>query len=221
MSEEGFRVQSYTAAGFGENGYIVRCADGRTAIAIDPGGEAAAMAADVGAEGLVLEAVLLTHAHMDHVEGVAELVRRTGAPVYLHPADRPLYDAVVQQGQYFGVQVEPPPPVDRPLEAGSSLTFGGTSFEVRFVPGHSPGHVLLYVAAAGVAFIGDVVFQGSIGRTDLPGGDYRQLMESIRDQVLTLPDETVLYTGHGPATTVGHERIGNPFLAPHFGGGLA
>ena len=97
----------------------------------------------------------------------------------------------------------------------------GLRFEVRHVPGHSPGHVMLYVADAGVAFVGDVVFAGSIGRTDLPGGDFQQLMQSIREHVLSLPDETVLYPGHGPSTTVGHERVANPFLTPQFGGGLA
>jgi glyoxylase-like metal-dependent hydrolase (beta-lactamase superfamily II) len=104
---------------------------------------------------------------------------------------------------------------------GTALELAGIRFEVRHVPGHAPGHVILYVPAAGVAFVGDVVFQGSIGRSDLPGGDFQQLMRSIREQVLTLPDETALYPGHGPSTTVGHERISNPFLVPNLRGGFA
>ncbi len=211
------RIQTFTAPGFAENAYLVHCGNG-VAVAIDPGGEAEAMVRAVEKAGLRLDAVLLTHAHLDHVEGVATVVAATGAPVYLHPDDLPLYGAVSRQAEMFGLRVDPQPPVDRPLEVGE-LTFGSCTFEVRHVPGHSPGHVLLYSAADAVAFVGDVVFQGSIGRTDLPGGDYKQLMRSIRERVLTLPDETRLYSGHGPPTTVEHERTTNPFLIPHFGGG--
>lgn len=222
MSEvDGLNVRAFTADGFGENGYLVRCPGGRAALAIDPGGEGAAMADAVTADGLVLEAVLLTHAHLDHVEGVSALVRRTGAPVYLHADDRPLYQGVGQQAAMFGLDVEKPPPPDFPLEHGQVLQLGGCTLEVRHSPGHSPGHVVLYAADAGLAFVGDVIFLGSIGRTDLPGGDFRQLMHSIREHVLTLPDDTVLYPGHGPRTTVGHERISNPFLVPQYGGDLA
>lgn len=113
---------------------------------------------------------------------------------------------------------QPPPEVD--LVPGTNLSFGGSEFEVVFAPGHAPGHVIFVSTSEPVAIAGDVVFAGSIGRTDLPFGDYRVLMESIRTQVLTLPDETVLYPGHGPETTVGHERITNPFLIPVYGGEL-
>lgn len=214
-------IRTFTAPGFGQNAYLVRSRDGKGVVAVDPGGGAAGMAAAIEAEGLSLDAVLLTHAHVDHIEGVAELVRRHGAPVYLHPADRPLYDRVAEQAAFFGMQVVPPPPVDHELEHGQELRFDGCRLQVRHVPGHSPGHVIFYSAEVGVAFVGDVVFMGSIGRTDLPGGDHRQLMRSIREQVLTLPDDTVLYPGHGPATTVGHERVSNPFLIPLYGGGFA
>jgi hydroxyacylglutathione hydrolase len=212
-------IRTFTAPGFGENAYLLRCGSAATAVAIDPGGEAAAMADVVTADGLELDAILLTHAHLDHVEGVAELVRRTGAPVYLHEADLPLYHGVARQGEMFGLTVESPPPVDHPLEHGATLVFDGCTFQIRHVPGHSPGHVLLYCESAAVAFVGDVVFAGSIGRTDLPGGSYQQLMQSIRQQVLTLPAATRLYPGHGPATTVDREARTNPFLIPHFGGG--
>jgi hydroxyacylglutathione hydrolase len=172
-------------------------------------------------EGLTLEAILLTHAHLDHVEGVARLARETTAPIYLHPADRFLYDHVARQALQFGMRVEDPPPVDYPLQHDDRLQLGGVEYHVLHVPGHSPGHVLFHVASAGCAFAGDIVFQGSIGRSDLPGGDFAQLMEGIRERVLTLPPETVLYPGHGPETTVGHEAATNPFLIPHYGGGIA
>lgn len=214
-------VRVFTADVFGENAYLVRPRESPTVLAIDPGGKAAAMVEVVAAEELVLEAVLLTHAHLDHIEGVSTLVRRTGAPIYLHPDDRPLYQAVGQQATMFGLDVETPPPADFRLEHGQVLRLGGCTLEVLHAPGHSPGHVIFYAADAGIAFVGDVVFLGSIGRTDLPGGDFRQLIHSIRERVLTLPDETVLYPGHGDRTTVGHERVSNPFLVPQYGGGLA
>jgi hydroxyacylglutathione hydrolase len=194
---------------------------GPEAVAIDPGGAAIAMADFIERSQLQLAAILLTHAHIDHIEGIGKLIRRREAPVYLHPDDRRFYDNAQLQAVQFGMAIDPLPEVDGALLHGHKLKFGGLGFEVRHVPGHSPGHVLLYAENASVAFVGDVVFQGSIGRTDLPGGNYQELMRSIRQQVLTLPDNTLLYSGHGPPTTVGQERVSNPFLAPSFGGGLA
>jgi hydroxyacylglutathione hydrolase len=214
-------VRTFVAPGFAENGYIAWRDGSASAICIDPGNTAAAMLELLAAEGLKLEAILLTHAHLDHVEGVAPLVRATNAPVYLHPADRFLYDNAARQAQQFGMQLDPPPPPDHELAHGQQLELAGVLLHVRHVPGHSPGHVLFHVPDAGLAFVGDIVFQGSIGRTDLPGGDLEQLITGIRAQVLSLPDETTLLTGHGPATTPGHEGATNPFLVPHFGGGLA
>ncbi len=218
MSE--LNIRTFVSGAFAQNAYIV-WRDGGSAVAIDPGGEASAMADLLSAEGLWCEAILLTHAHLDHIEGVAELVRRTGAATYLHNDDLPMYERAVDQGIAFGYRIEPQPPIDHALEHGDSLDFGGTRFDVRLVPGHSPGHVIFHDPVARTAFSGDVVFAGSIGRTDLPGGNMAQLIPSIRQQVLTLPDDTVLYSGHGPATTVGVERATNPFLVPQYGGGLA
>ncbi len=214
-------IRTFTSAGWDENAYLARGVGQEHGVAIDPGGATPELIEVLEREEIALDAILVTHAHVDHVEGVAMLVRATRAPVYLHPAERAWYERSAEQGRLFGVHLEAPPPPDHELRGGAVLELGGTRLEVREVPGHAPGHVILYDASAGVAFVGDVVFQGSIGRTDLPGGSHRLLLESIRKAVLTLPDETVLYPGHGPATTVGRERVGNPFLAPMYGGGFA
>ena len=214
-------IRTFVSQVFGQNAYLAWKPGSASAVAIDPGGEAEAMADALSAEGLWLEAILLTHAHIDHIEGVAGLVRRTGASTYLHPADRPFYDRAPVQAMQFGLSVEELPPIDHALAHGEVLDVAGATFQVRHVPGHSPGHVILYVEEAASAFVGDVVFAGSIGRTDLPGGNFVQLTRGIREQVFTLPDDTTLHPGHGPATTVAHERATNPFLVPQFGGGLA
>jgi glyoxylase-like metal-dependent hydrolase (beta-lactamase superfamily II) len=214
-------VRTFESGAFAQNAYVVWEDDATFAVAVDPGAGASAMADFLADNGLFCEAILLTHAHLDHIEGVAELVRRTGAAIHMHADDRALYEHVQQQATAFGLDVEAQPPIDATLEHGQRLRFGGIELEVRHAPGHSPGHVLFYCAEGGFALVGDVVFAGSIGRTDLPGGSMPTLMQSIRAQVLTLPDETVLYPGHGPSTTVGHERVGNPFLAANYGGSLA
>ena len=142
-------------------------------------------------------------------------------PILIHPGDLGLYRSLPKQAAMFGMHADPQPEPTGELVPGERFTFGESGFDVRFTPGHAPGHVILVSAEDGLALVGDVVFQGSIGRTDLPGGDFKTLMRSIREQVLTLPDDTVLYPGHGPPTTVGAERTGNPFLIPHYGGELA
>jgi hydroxyacylglutathione hydrolase len=212
MTEALLQVHTFVSSAFGQNAYLVGCTATGEHIAVDPGGEANAMADALEASGAALGGIVLTHAHMDHIEGVAALARRFPAPIHLHPADLPLYRAAGQQAAMFGHRIEEPPPPDRELAGGQTLEVGACRFEVRHVPGHSPGHVLLYSPAAGLAFVGDVVFAGSIGRTDLPGGSFDQLIRSIREQVLTLPDATRLLTGHGPETTVERERGTNPFL---------
>jgi hydroxyacylglutathione hydrolase len=209
-------VRGFTGGVFAENTYLVSCVGSGKAIVVDPGaavGEALRVAEE---SSLDVVGIVLTHAHIDHVDGAAEAKRRTGAPITLHRADEELYHAAPLQGQWFGVQVEPPPPLDGYLADGDRVSVGSCRLEVRFTPGHAPGHVIL--VGDGLALVGDCVFQGSIGRTDLPGGDLETLMKSIRQRILTLPDETVLYPGHGPETTVGHERATNPFLVPNLGG---
>ncbi len=199
-----------TNGAFAENCYILVERESRQAAIVDPGEEAELFLRRLDTERACLAAVWLTHSHVDHILGVARVVAATGAPVYLHPADRPLYEALPQQGDWFGLTPEPPPPPDYDLAHGMRLALGGLEFEVRHVPGHTPGHVAF--VGHGVALVGDALFAGSIGRTDLPGGDAATLLASIRHQLLTLPDETLVYPGHGPETTIGEERRSNPFL---------
>ena len=209
-------VRGYAGGPFGENGYLVTCVGSGRGILVDPGAGVTEMLRVVEAEGITIDAIVLTHAHIDHLEGVADAQQKTGAPVHLHRDDEPLYRAAMAQAEWFGVNLDPLPPIDEYLTEGTPVRFGECELEVRHTPGHAPGHVIL--VGDGVALVGDCVFNGSIGRTDLPGGDFQTLMSSIRRHILSLPDETILYSGHGGETTVGHERVANPFLAPQFGG---
>lgn len=217
MSDSGeVVVKGFTGGSFGQNGYVVNCVRSGKGILVDPGASVGEMLNWVDEKGIEIVSIVLTHAHLDHVDGVAEAKRRLGVSVYLHKDDEPLYRQVLAQAEWFGVKMDAPPPIDEYLQVGTPVRFGDCEFEVRHTPGHAPGHVIL--VGDGVAIVGDCVFSGSIGRTDLPGGDFQTLMASIRSSILTLPDETVLYSGHGPETTVGHERATNPFLAPQLGG---
>ena len=195
---------------FVENCYLVIDEAAQACAVIDPGEQAGLILHKLRASGARPVGIWLTHAHIDHVLGVPELAAATGAPVYLHPDDRELYDAVPDQASWFGLTADPLRPPDRALAAGERLAVGGLEFTVRHAPGHSPGHVVF--AGHGAVFGGDVLFQGSIGRTDLPGGDFDTLIGSIERELLVLPDSTIVYTGHGPATTIGAERRTNPFL---------
>jgi glyoxylase-like metal-dependent hydrolase (beta-lactamase superfamily II) len=216
------RIRTFTGGSFGQNGYLAVCEASGAAVAVDPGAAAAGMVRHLQAAGTPPTAILLTHAHLDHIEGIPTLrAAFPDAPIHLHPGDRPLYDGASRQGAAFGHAMPELPPPDHDLAAGERFVFGSCSFEVRHSPGHTPGHVILYAADAGVALVGDVVFAGSIGRADLPGGDFRTLIESIRREVLSLPPETRLFSGHGPETTVDWEARHNPFLIPHSRGELA
>lgn len=220
MSDD--RVKVFTAGVFGENGYVVRDEEAGCAIVVDPGACADQQVDWLRETGDRLDAIVLTHAHLDHVEGIP-VVRRAfpDVPILLHAADRPLYEGVPAQASLFGMDVEPLPSPTGELAEGDILACGRLAFEVRNAPGHAPGHVILVCRELGLALTGDVVFLGSIGRTDLPGGDFHQLMDSIRREIFALPDEMRLLTGHGPETTVGHERAFNPFLVPQYRGHFA
>jgi glyoxylase-like metal-dependent hydrolase (beta-lactamase superfamily II) len=184
----------------------------RDAVIIDPGWDAPRLLKVLAEREWQARAVLLTHAHFDHLGAVAEVVAATKAPFGLHPLELPLM-RLRGGAALFGMDVPPCPEPDWLLRPGEPLAAGSLRFDVLFVPGHTPGHVAFYHAAAQVVFSGDVLFQQGIGRTDLPGGDYDTLMDSIRGVLLALPDATTVCSGHGPATTIGAERRDNPFLA--------
>jgi glyoxylase-like metal-dependent hydrolase (beta-lactamase superfamily II) len=195
---------------FAENCYLV--ADSRLgeAAIIDPGEESARFLAELHHRRWSLKGIWLTHAHIDHIMGVGAVQAATGAPIHLHPLDRALYDQLPSYGSWVGMQLDPPPPPDIELAAGQVVSVGEFPFDVRFTPGHSPGSVSFL--GHGMIFGGDVLFNGSVGRTDLPGGDSATLMATIQTEFLSLPDSTVVHSGHGLDTTIGLERLTNPFL---------
>lgn len=211
MIRSQLEVRGLTVGPVASNCYLARRQGGSRAVVIDPGGEAGRIVSALEAWGAEPTALLLTHAHMDHVGAVSPLVRDFGVPVYLHPDDRPLYDRAAEHASAWGLDVPQPPPPDRELGHGQTVREAGLQLEVRHAPGHSPGGVVF--VDHGHAFVGDCVFAGSVGRVDLPGGDAETLLTSIREQILSLPPDTVLWPGHGPRTTVEREAGGNPFLA--------
>ncbi|HZT77210.1 MAG TPA: MBL fold metallo-hydrolase [Vicinamibacterales bacterium] len=210
-------IEAQASGPFMENGYVVGCDRTRDAVIIDPGDGVADLLAFAARERLQIRHILLTHAHLDHVTGVAAAKRALGVPVYLHRDDLFLYDRVVQQGASFGMRIEPQPPIDVFYTPGQAIAFGDLEATPHHTPGHCPGGVCLAIAPKGTPakdlFVGDTLFAGSIGRTDLPGGDYDTLIASIRHVLLAFGDDAVVYSGHGPATTIGRERATNPFLA--------
>lgn len=210
-------LETRAAAPFFKNGYLLGCQITGEAIVIDPGDEIPEILDLVASRKLTVKYILLTHAHMDHVSGVARLRTATGAPIGLHQEDLFLYDRAVEQGKMFGYAVDPPPPPDFFYDtAGAPLVFGHHHVRVLHTPGHSPGGVCLRVGVAGQPgldlFAGDTLFANSIGRTDLPGGNLKTLLHAIRTQLFALDDATIVYPGHGPETTIGEERRNNPFL---------
>lgn len=191
---------------FVTNCFVLRDAD--EALIVDPGDVTPELLEAI--DGFTVRTVVNTHCHCDHCGGNAEILKRTGAELICHKDEVPLLRNLVQQGLMFGVPFDPSPEPDRFIQEGDTVSVGGLSLGVREAPGHSPGHIVL--VGDGFVIGGDVLFAGSIGRTDLPGGSYPQLIQSIKTKLLTLPDETVVYSGHGPATTIGVERRTNPFL---------
>ena len=199
-------VLTFQITPFLVNCFVVK--DGGEALVIDPGEAAPRLLRAI--ESCDVRAIVNTHCHCDHCGGNAALKEKTQADLMIHKDELPLLRSMEMQGQMFGVPVTPSPDPDRFLSEGDTLDVGNVSLEVFHAPGHSPGHIVL--VGDGVVFGGDVLFSGSIGRTDLPGGNYRQLLESIRTKLLVLPDDTIVYSGHGPDTTIGTERRTNPFL---------
>jgi len=194
------------------NCYVMACTETMQAAVIDPVWDARAIVRQVEEQGWIISRILLTHAHFDHVGALADLKARTDAPVYAHADTAPMLERATLAASMWGFTIDQPPPPDHLLEEGQVVEVGELRAAVLYTPGHAPGHVCFYMAEEHVVFDGDVLFQGSIGRTDLPGGDYGTLMASIRDKLLPLPDETLVLSGHGQPTTIGDERRTNPFL---------
>ena len=209
-------LETRAADPFMKNGYVAGCDRTKEGIVIDPGDDVELLLDAVAQHGLSIKYILLTHAHLDHVTGVGRAKQALGAPVGLHADDNFLYQAVVQQGLAFGLHVDPQPPVDFFYEGEGPWRFGDYGVWVHHTPGHCPGGVCLAVgrvdAPGRTLFVGDTLFAGSIGRTDLPGGDTDTLLRSIREVLFSYPDDTVVLSGHGGPTTIGREKRTNPFL---------
>jgi glyoxylase-like metal-dependent hydrolase (beta-lactamase superfamily II) len=209
-------IYTEPAGPFMENGFVVGCEATRKAVLIDPGDGVTALLAYAARERLTIEHILLTHAHVDHVNGVAAAKRALGVPVHLHRDDLFLYERAVETGAMFGIRVERQPPIDAFYTPGETIAFGGIEARPHHTPGHCPGGVCLAIGQASKPakdlFVGDTLFAGSIGRTDLPGGDYATLIGSIRNVLFPFGDDARVYPGHGPSTTIGTERKNNPFL---------
>jgi hydroxyacylglutathione hydrolase len=209
-------IEMQAAGPFAQNGFVVACDDTREAVIIDPGDGVRDLLAFADRRQLAIRHILLTHAHVDHVSGVAAAKRALNVPISLHKDDLFLYERAVESGRMFGLRVEAPPPVDSFYAPGQEIPFGNLRVRPHHTPGHCPGGVCLEIGPEGAIgkelFVGDTLFAGSIGRTDLPGGDYHTLIRSIRTVLFAFGDDARVYSGHGPVTTIGEERRTNPFL---------
>ncbi len=209
-------IESAAGGPFMTNGYVVGCQRTHEAVLIDPGDAVEELLAFLEREGLTARAILLTHAHVDHVSGVGRAKRALGVPIHLHRDDHFLYEKASAHGALFGFDVEQPPPVDVFYKGQGPYAFGDYEVHVHHTPGHCPGGVCLQIGSRGTVgqalFVGDTLFAGSIGRTDLPGGDFDTLMRSITTVLYAFGDDARVYSGHGPETTIGRERRTNPFL---------
>lgn len=216
-------IEQITVTAFQQHTRIVGCEQTKQAICIDPGDESEAIVEKIDRHGLNLQAIAITHAHLDHVGGVAALKKlKPEAKVTIHPEDEFIYRALPEQPTWIGIpraqwaalgfDFEEPPPVDDYFHDGQKFSVGKLDFQVLHCPGHTPGHIVLFEPTERKVFVGDVLFAGSIGRTDLPGGSTEQLLDSIHKKLMTLDDDVEVYSGHGPITTIGEERLTNPFL---------
>ena len=193
------------------NCYLLACEETRKGIVVDPGDDIDAILHLIANNDLDIVEIVATHGHFDHIGRVASLKKKTGAPFAIHKADLFMVKGLADIAAFLGFQTDPPPAVERFIDEGDTIAFGRETLNVLHIPGHAPGNIAL--TWPGHAIIGDTVFAGSIGRTDLEGADLQTLMHSIRTKILTLPGDTILHPGHGPTTTVDREKRINPFLA--------
>ena len=216
-------IEEITVTAFEQHTRVVGCEETGRAICIDPGDEAERIVSVLDAHELELQAIALTHAHLDHIGGVAALKKLCPeAKIILHAADELMYAGLAEQPAWIGVPrsqwaalgfvFDEPPQVDEYWTDGQTYDVGKLSFKIIHCPGHTPGHVVLFEANERKVFVGDCLFAGSIGRSDLPGGSGEQLLDSLHDKIIPLGDDVEVYSGHGPKTTIGRERLSNPFL---------
>ncbi len=205
-------LKMFTVGPFQENCYLIGDELTMSGVLIDPGDEGVRIISEVKKSNLKLLAIWNTHAHLDHVGAVQMVKEEFGIPFYLHADDELLLKNVPRQAAMFGLASPPVPGIDSYLKAPSELCLGKLSVRVFHTPGHSPGSVCFYIESEKVVIGGDVLFNGSIGRTDLPGGNCDTLLESIKTNLFTLPDDTIVYPGHGPSTAIGFEKRNNPFF---------
>jgi len=208
-------VQSLTVGPFQSNCHIVACERTREAVIFDAGDEAERILATVAAMGVTVKAVINTHAHIDHVSGLAGVVAALGVPVFMHRAETPVYDTLAQSAAMFGLPVPAQVQIHGWLEEGEVVRVGDLAGRVMLMPGHTPGHIIVVFdeTTPPRAIVGDVLFQGSIGRTDLPFGDHAAMLRTLK-RFVPMRDDTIVHPGHGPETTIGAEKKWNPFLAP-------
>jgi glyoxylase-like metal-dependent hydrolase (beta-lactamase superfamily II) len=204
-------ILRFTYGPFAENTYVVVGSGGRRAMVVDPGFGSEPVLDVLRQRGLSVELIVNTHGHLDHVAGNAFFKRATGAPIAIHPADAPFLARLRMQAAAFGLEADDSPPPDLELREDEPVRFDGLAFEVLHTPGHTPGGVCLRLA--GRMWVGDTLFRGSVGRTDLPGGSFDDLRHSIRNKLFLLPGATVCYPGHGPETTLLEERRTNAFVS--------
>jgi hydroxyacylglutathione hydrolase len=205
-------LEMLTVGPFQENCYVIGDESSGAGAVIDPGDEAVRIALLVEQTGLQVEQIVITHAHIDHVGAVAALVDEYSCPVLMHAEAEPMLEQLPTQAMMMGLRFGKVPKVDRYVEDNEVLTVGGLELRSLYTPGHAPGHLAFYVEGEGMVLSGDALFAGSVGRVDLPGGSMEVLMRSIEQRLLTLPDETRVYPGHGPPTTIGEEKMNNPFV---------
>lgn len=206
-----YLIETFTLGPLQENTYLVYFPESRDALCIDPGADEPKLLGALAERGLTLRAILLSHGHVDHVAGAHWLNRRSGAPVALHSGDFFMLDDLPEFGQFFGYGALTAPRIHMPLAGGEKIQIGGYALEVLHTPGHSPGSVTY--ALDDNLFVGDLIFSGNVGRTDLPGGDPQALLDSIQQKIWPFPEAALIYPGHGERTTVGTEKRINPFVA--------
>jgi hydroxyacylglutathione hydrolase len=205
-------ARMFTVGPVAENCFVVRARDSSRALIVDPGDEHQRLLGAIDALGVKVEAILITHTHFDHIGAVAPVARATGAPVWCPELERQVLANIMDYGPWPGFGPFESYEADHTVSGGERLSLAGLEIEVHFTPGHSPGHVTYAIPEAGALFSGDVLFQGSVGRVDLPGGDWPTLLSSIERLIDSFPPETTVYPGHMGITTLGRERAGNPFL---------